>query len=488
VNEPLSREGNDRSASHPLVVDLDGTLTPTDTLIESILQLIKEHPATLLKFPVWLLKSRAWFKSRIAERVSFSAASLPINQPLLEYLENEKAGGRRIILATAAHRSIAEAVAGRFDLFDSVLASDATRNLKGREKLKAIKALVGGDFGYAGDSSADLPIWAEAKGAVLVGASARIAKKVRSHTPIEREFPRKSPGVMLWLRAIRLHQWMKNLLLFIPVLTAFSFFDLHKDLLCVVAFFSFSLAASGTYILNDIWDLGNDRGHPRKCRRPFASASLSIPAGIFAAVLLLGTACILAATVSKGFFAMLSCYVVLTTAYSLVLKHYVLVDVMLLSMLFTWRVLSGAVATEIKTSSWLLAFSMFLFFSLALVKRCSELVSLRQAGRKETEGRDYRVGDLVVLWPLGIGSALCAMVVFGLFISAPETMERYAGAHILWLVAMGMIYWLSRLWIKTARGEMHDDPLVYAVRDFGSLFTIMAMLLTTLAAHFVRLR
>ncbi|MEO7427578.1 MAG: UbiA family prenyltransferase [Fibrobacteria bacterium] len=485
--DSLNGEGNAFPGNTVLVVDLDGTLTPTDTLIESVLQLIKEQPAILFTLPFWLMKGRAAFKSAIAKRVSFSAASLPINQALLEYLGNEKARGRRIVLATAAHRSIAAAVAGKFDLFDSVLASDETRNLKGGKKLKAILESVGGDFVYAGDSSADIPIWREAKGAILVGVSGQVAATVRARTPIEREFPRKSAGIMVWLRALRVHQWLKNLLLFIPVLTAFSFFDIHKDLLCLTAFFAFSFAASATYILNDIWDLGNDRGHPRKCRRPFASGIIPIPSGILAAIALLGVACLLAGAVSKEFFAMLAVYVVLTTAYSLRLKHYVLVDVMMLSLLFTWRVLSGAVATGIKTSSWLLAFSMFIFFSLALVKRCSELVSLGKAGRKETEGRDYRVTDLVVLWPLGIGSALCGMVVFGLFISAPETMGRYADTRILWLVAMGMIYWLSRLWIKTARGEMHDDPLVYAAKDFGSLFTIVAMLLTTLAAHFIRL-
>jgi 4-hydroxybenzoate polyprenyltransferase len=304
---------------------------------------------------------------------------------------------------------------------------------------------------------------------------------------VEREFSSDRAGLSIWLRALRLHQWLKNLLLFVPLLTAFSFTDIGKLASMVLAFLAFSVAASATYMVNDLWDLENDRAHPRKRLRPFASAQLSILHGLAIAAGALFLAFGLAFTVSTGFFLMLLLYLVLTSAYSWVLKEYVLIDVLMLSLLYTLRILAGSVATGIATSSWLLAFSVFMFLSLALVKRCAELVSLEQNGAEVTRGRDYRVTDLVVLWPLGVGAALSAVVVFGLFISAPETQARYATPHLLWLVAIGMIYWLARLWIKTSRGEMHDDPVVYAIKDRGSRVTVFAMIAVTLAAHFLTL-
>ncbi|MDD5579182.1 MAG: UbiA family prenyltransferase [Methylobacter sp.] len=471
----------------PLIVDLDGTLTPTDTLIESVIRLIKLNPVNILLIPFWLPNGRAAFKSIIAARAPFSAENLPYREPFLDYLRKEKKKGRRLILATASHLSVAESVALKLELFDAVLASDDIRNLKSKAKLEAIRELVGEKFVYAGDNVADLPIWKAATAAVLVGVSPRVAKAVRRDTPVEREFPRPDIKITDWLRALRVHQWLKNLLLFVPLLTAFSFLEIGKLTAIIVAFFAFSLAASATYMLNDLWDIESDRAHPRKRSRPFASASITIPVGLSVAFVLLAAALGLAVTVSINFLLMLMLYLALTSTYSWALKEYVLIDVLLLSLLYTLRILAGAVAVSIPVSSWLLAFSVFIFFSLALVKRCSELISLSLAGQEKTQGRDYRITDLIVLWPLGIGAALSSVVIFGLFISAADTQARYASVQLLWLVAIGLIYWLGRLWIKTARGEMHDDPLVFAIKDRGSRITILAMIAATLSAHFLHL-
>ena len=474
------------SVNIPLVVDLDGTLTPTDTLVESGLKLIRRSPAALLSMPFWLLSGRAGFKRAIAARCGVAAHSLPYHQPLLDYLRAEKARGRRIVLATAAHSSIAADVAGHLDLFDQVLATGDQDNLKGAAKLGAIQREVGADFVYAGDSRADLPVWRGARGAILVGASARTSGIVRGGAvPVEREFPAHSRSLKVWLRALRVHQWLKNLLLFVPLFAAFSFLDLAKLGQLALAFVAFSLAASATYVVNDLWDLESDRAHPRKRLRPFASAQLPILHGLAVAGAALAAALALAALVSPGFLLVLLLYLALTSVYSWVLKEYMLIDVLMLSLLYTLRIQAGAVATGIKASSWLLAFSVFVFLSLALIKRCSELVSLQQDGRSATRGRDYRVDDLVVLWPLGVGAALSAVVVLGLFISAPETQARYRSPDLLWLAAFGMIYWLGRLWIKTSRGEMHDDPVVYAMRDRGSRVAILAIVALALAAHFL---
>lgn len=383
------------STFYPLVVDLDATLTLTDTLVESVVLLFKYSQRDLLKLPLWLILGREVMKTKIAERVSLPADQLPYRPELVEYLRAQKRLGRSIVLATAAHRSIAEGVSNHLGLFDQVLATDSGRNLKGKAKLAAIQEQVGPQFVYAGDSQADIPIWKAAQAAVLVGASGRLARSVRKRHVVEKEFPKMPMGLGVWRKVLRMHQWTKNLLLFVPMLTAFSFAsdDISTMLL---AFLSFSLAASATYIGNDLWDLGNDRLHPRKKLRPFASGALSIASGLVAAIVLLGTGFALAFFVNPGFAAMLLVYVILTTSYSLTLKEYVLLDVLALSMLYTLRIVTGSVAVGIHTSSWLLAFSLFLFLSLALVKRCSELKMLQKNGMASAHGRDYRVADLAV--------------------------------------------------------------------------------------------
>lgn len=473
------------TADMPLVVDLDGTLTPTDTLVESVIKLIKQSPLNLFRIPLWLLKGRSEFKSMVARRVDISAEILPYRESLVAYLKSEKARGRRIVLATAANRSIADGVAAHLGFFDQVMATQVGGpNLKGHAKLEAIQKEVGLDFVYAGDSSADIPIWKAARAAVLVDVSASTAMAVRNSVAIEREIPREKPGLAIWLKALRVHQWMKNLLLFVPMLTAFSFSDPMDIAHILVAFLAFSLTASATYVVNDLWDLESDRGHPRKSQRPFASARLPILHGLAVAGVFLVSAFAMALATSIGLFLILLVYLVLTSAYSWVLKEYVLMDVIMLSILYTLRIVAGAIAIEETTSSWLLAFSVFVFLSLALVKRCAELVTLEQAGKSTTKGRDYRVTDLVVLWPMGVGAALAAVVVFGLFISAPETQSRYLSPQMLWFTALGLIYWLSRLWIKTSRGEMHDDPVVYALKDRGSRLTVVGMVVVMLVARF----
>ncbi|ELX13267.1 prenyltransferase UbiA family [Janthinobacterium sp. HH01] len=485
MNIHLSDVQNNPAAGWPMVVDLDGTLTPTDTLLELLIQLIKQSPFNLLRLPFWLLKGRAAFKETVCSRTAFSAARLPYHEALLAYLHDEKSKGRRIVLATAAHQSIAQRVSDHLALFDDVLASDAGRNLKGHAKLEAIQEKVGTEFVYAGDSRADIPIWNAAQAAILVGASAGLVKSVRQRSTIEQEFPKESIRLSMWVRAMRVHQWLKNLLLFVPLLTAFSFMDIGKLATIALAFLSFSFAASATYLVNDLWDLESDRAHPRKKHRPFASAKIPILAGLAVAGCLLVLAFMLALVVSQAFSLMLLLYVVLTSTYSWMFKEYVLIDVIMLSLLYTLRILAGSVAIAVVTSAWLLAFSVFMFLSLALVKRCSELISLEQNGKAAARGRDYRVTDLAVLWPLGVSSAMSAVVVFGLFINAPDTQSRYATPNLLWLVAIGLIYWLARLWIKTSRGEMHDDPVIYAIKDRGSRSTVIVMGVTMIVAHFL---
>jgi 4-hydroxybenzoate polyprenyltransferase/phosphoserine phosphatase len=472
-------------AALPLVVDLDGTLTYTDTLFESVLLLLKRQPWMVLAVLAWALRGPWTLKSQLAARVQLDVAMLPWRQDLLGWLRAQRAAGRTLVLATAAHRSIAQAAAEHLRLFDQVLATEGGVNLKGARKLAAIQARIGPAFVYAGDSRADLPVWSASAAVVLADVPAALAAQIPQGIPVEACFQRAAGGWALWLKAIRVHQWVKNLLLFVPLFTAFAFNQPDKVLAAGLIFVAFSLAASGTYVMNDLWDLENDRQHPRKKERAFASGRIGVMQGVAAAVLLLAAGLLLALTISTAAALALAGYVVLTTAYSWSLKSYVLIDVMTLALLYTYRVLAGAVATGIDVSAWLLAFSAFTFFSLALVKRCAELLTLEQTGRMAAHGRDYRVGDLVVLWPFGAAASVSAVVVFGLYASTPETAARFTRPHGLWLVALGMMYWYGRLWIKTARGEMHDDPIVFALRDRGSRIAVLAMAALFAGSHWL---
>jgi len=467
----------------PLVIDLDGTLTPTDTLLESVIKLVKQSPLNIVRLARWLLKGKAEFKGLVAANSFTSPETLPYRDELLDYLSQEKESGRQLVLATASHKIVAEGVSQHLGIFDEIIATDSI-NLKGKNKLDAIQNAIGEEFVYAGDSAADIPIWKTAKAAVLVGASASTAKTIRQIIPIEAEFHQKQVRLHTLAKALRIHQWLKNLLVFVPMLTAFSFMDTAKLINSVIAFFAFSLAASATYLVNDILDLDSDRAHSIKRFRPLASAQVTISSALIIAGACLMTALGMAWMVSTQFLEILVLYLIITTSYSWILKQYVLIDVIVLSLLYTIRIIAGSIAISVITSTWLLAFSLFFFFSLALVKRCSELVSLDKAGIDATSGRDYRVGDLTVLWPLGIGAAICSVVVFGLFISSEETVARYASPHILWLIAIGLIYWLSRLWLKTTRGEMHHDPVVYAIKNSTSRTVILLMVAIMIAAHY----
>jgi 4-hydroxybenzoate polyprenyltransferase len=465
-----------------LFVDLDGTLIKGDLLVESVLALLRHSPSTALRLPIWLLRGRAALKAEVAKRVQISLERLPINADLVEYLHNERKHGRRIYLATASDRSLACEVAQHFGLFEGVLASDGRRNLKGERKLEAIREVVGtAPFDYAGNDRADLRVWRHARHALVVNAPRRVASRAAGLCPVERVFGERRARARTWLRAMRVHQWAKNLLLAVPALTAHAL-GWHTAGIVLAAFVAFSLAASSVYLLNDLLDLEDDRHHPRKRTRPFASGELPLAHGLLGTVVLLAVSVAIAAGLSHSFLLALLAYLALTSAYSIVLKHYMLLDVLLLASLYTIRIFAGAAAIAVPVSSWLLAFSMFAFLSLALVKRTSELVTLRQLSRTAASGRDYRVSDLQVLTSMGVAAGYAAVLVLALFVSAPDVAARYGHPQVLWLLCPLLLYWLSRLWMKTLRGEMHDDPLVFAFRDRASRVIGAVMVTVTLAA------
>lgn len=479
---------NSYNRKPPLVVDLDGTLTPTDTLIESLVRIARRSPLRLIALLISLLSGKAAFKHAVAAEISLDADSLPYRMDLLDYLKQERLSGRKIILATAAHQSIAANVASHLGLFDLVIASNETDNLKGSAKLRAIQEHVGSDFSYAGDHSADFVIWESANSAVLVAVTGSVAKKVHNSIPVEMEFPRLSPGWMGWLQAIRIHQWLKNILVFVPLLTSFSITRPDAIFAACLAFIAFSLVASSNYLMNDLWDLPSDRAHPRKRNRPMADGRISLLKGLGVSIVLLVLGLIIANNISPEFLFLLIAYLFMTNVYSFILKRYVIIDVIALSVLYVFRIIAGSVATGIAASSWLIVFSAMFFLSLALVKRCSELVLMTDTQKNATKGRDYRVQDLNVLFPLGASASMSSVVVFCLFVADPVIQQRYATPEMLSLLPVALVYWLARTWIKTSRGEMHDDPLVFAIKDGGSRYVFATMAVIAVIAHFIDLR
>ena len=466
----------------PLAVDLDGTLIHTDLLVESTFALLRRNPLYLFLLPLWLLRGKAVLKAEIARRIDFDAATLPYHRALLDFLGEVHAAGRPLWLVTAADRRLAAAVNDHLQLFDGVLASDGRTNLRGDLKAQALSERFGeGGFDYVGNATDDLPVWTRAGHALVVGTEAMRQRAAR-RAPVARFFPVALPGPRLYLRAIRLHQWLKNLLVFVPLLTAHRGLETDLLLQATLAFVAFGLCASSVYLLNDFTDLSADRRHPRKRHRPLAAGTLPIKHALLMIPGLLLLAGLLAASVSGLFFMVLVSYYLTTLAYSFHLKRVVLLDVLTIAGLYTLRIIAGAAAVAIAPSFWLLAFSIFVFLSLAMVKRYTELVNLRALGQHSASGRDYQVSDLSLLAALGGGSGYQAVLVLALYINSDTVTELYTRPEILWILCPLLLYWISRTWLIAHRGAMDDDPLVYTLRDRLSRLVILATVLVMVVA------
>ncbi|MDX1547198.1 MAG: UbiA family prenyltransferase [Rhodothermales bacterium] len=455
--------------ARPLVVDLDGTLLTTDTLWESCLLLLRRRPLDLLRFPAWLRHGKAHFKRRIAERVVPEPDALPYNQEVLTFVQQAQAAGRPVVLATAADRRVAEPIAEHLGGFAHVVASDGATNVRGAAKLAAVQAIpaAAAGFDYIGDAPADQVLWEAAEGGYLVAPTLRLERRARERAHIEGVFAgTRSSAVSTWARALRLHQWVKNLLIGVPLLVGHRFGEVDLLLAVLLAFVAFGLCASGVYVLNDLVDLEADRRHARKRWRPFAQGSLPIQHGVAAIPLLVLSGLGLAfGLLPATFGGILLLYLAITTAYSFYLKRVLLVDVVVLAGLYAIRLFAGGVVAGIALSPWLLAFSIFIFFSLALMKRYAELVLMQRERTAEARGRGYRADDGDLLRSLGTASGLVAVLVLALYINSDQVVSMYSRPELLWLVGPPLLYWISRMWMVAHRGGMHDDPIVYTIKD-----------------------
>ncbi len=452
----------------PLVVDLDGTLLKTDLLVESFLHLLAKKPSSALRALLTLKGGKAAFKARLADEAILEMHLMPVNPALAQIIAERRAQGGEVVLASASDERYVRALADHLGWFDRILGSAGGVNLSGRNKATKLVEIYGErGFDYAGNDAVDMHIWEQASTAYLAGGDAALARRLRrSHSDVK-VLPHDGGGARAYLRAMRPHQWLKNILVFAPAVAGHTLIGNLPALL--VAFMAFNMCASSVYITNDLLDLSSDRAHPRKSRRPFASGAASAKLGTALAVALLIGAFGLSLLLPIKFLLALGLYYLLTTSYSLYLKRKPIVDVITLACLYGMRVIAGGFASGTLLSPWLEALSIFLFLSLALVKRCAELVAHIQAGKGELTGRGYRLADLPALEAMAAAAGYNSALILALYLNSSPELQAYAHPHRLWLLCILLIAWLSRIVLLTRRGEMHDDPVVYSVKDRWSL-------------------
>ena len=455
----------------PLTVDLDGTLSRTDTLLEALLLLLKQDFLATLLMPFWLLQGKAKFKQKISEHIVFDANGLVYNADVIDYIEKARLSERRVYLVTGADEAIATAVNEHLGLFDGVFCSDGEVNLTGSRKLAKLQQHFSEGFEYVGNSSVDLEVWAGATVAMVVSPKVKLVEQAKLICQSVQSISVEKPSFKSYVRAVRVHQWVKNALIFVPLFTAHLWQDANVWITGLLGFLSFSLAASSVYVLNDLLDLNADRQHSSKSKRPFAAGLIPLEQAILLFPVFFISAFALTIILPIGFLIGLSAYYLMTVAYSFSLKRIVMLDTVVLAALYTMRIIAGTLLVAADFSFWLLSFSMFIFLSLALLKRYIELVHMRAEGKTTAIGRGYHSDDATMVSSLGTASGFIAVLVMALYVHSPEVQLLYETEQLLWLICPILLYWISRAWLIAHRNEMNDDPIVFAVKDKQSLFT-----------------
>lgn len=463
--------------SKTLIVDLDGTLLRSDMLYETFWNAFARKWYAPIVAAKKLLSGKAAMKSYLMGSSDVEIGLLPFDEKIIGYIEAYRNKGGRVALVTATHQSLAKRIAEHLKIFDEVFGSDCDHNLKGTAKAQFLVQRYGrGNFVYMGDAHADLPVWKESCKIVTVNASKSLRKQSKDLDVPTEHLQTLSFSYLPYIKVLRPHQWMKNILVFLPMFASHEFNTLHF-MQSIYAFIAFCCIASSVYVLNDLLDLNADRAHPRKRFRPFASGEIAHPFGIWALVSLICVGVIIAQSLGVMFMITLGAYYLITLAYSLVLKRKIVIDICVLAGLYTMRILAGAVATGIELSVWLLAFSIFFFFSLGSVKRQAELVDLSKRNELNTSGRGYTVQDLPIISVISVTAGYISILVMALYINSPAVIELYQTPEVLWGICCVLIYWITRVVFITQRGLMNDDPVVFACTDRTSLicFLIVAV-------------
>ncbi len=465
--------------TNPLVVDLDGTLVQTDTLLELLINHIKRNPFNILSILKWTKAGRANLKEKISSATSLETENLPYHKELISFLKSERAQGRQIILATASNKKIAAKIAAHLKLFDNFFASDDSTNLSGKNKAELLINLFGEkSFIYAGNSRHDLPVWKAASRAIIVSNSSRFIRKTRSLVKVTQVFSSNQKPIINLPALLRTNRWVKNLLVFAPALANHLIFQLNILHASILAFISFCLAASTIYIINDLLDIPDDRKHFTKKHRPLAAGTFPIQYAPLLILISFTGALITASFLPHEFYRLLVLYFVVSISYSLLLKRLILIDVLVLASLHTLRIFAGGAATGIEVSNWLTVFAAFVFISLAFTKRYAET---KQAPA-HVSGRGYRHEDLHIISQLGIASGYLSVLILSLYINSQNAIQLYSQPKFLWFTAPIWLFWISYIWFAAHRNELYEDPLIYASRDFISYSSAFVIMLLSLLA------
>jgi 4-hydroxybenzoate polyprenyltransferase/phosphoserine phosphatase len=470
-NKGVGVTGRPTSEQPPLVLDLDGALLRTDLLHETVLAYLRHNPMGIFLILAWLLRGRAHLKRQLSRAVALDTDHLPLSEELVDFARTASDGGRTVGIATAADELVARRVAKRFGFVEFVVASNGVTNLKGDEKARLLGEKFPHGFTYAGDSQADIAVWRQASGIVLAGASPKTARAaVALDKPIEIVIRSPKLGAKGWLKALRVHQWAKNGLVFVPLVLAGLAGSAGAIWQAALAFFALGLVASGTYLINDLFDLSDDRRHWTKKDRPLASGRMPISTGVVAAAVLIVSGFATAIPAGLGVLGLLAVYVAATLTYSMALKRQPIIDVFVLASLFTLRLGIGIAAVGVVPSAWLLVFSMFVFASLSFAKRLTEIQRSATAGRTEIVGRGYRTGDAPMVLAMGIAAGFGSVMIMVLYIMNDAFSATFYSAPVfLWVFPSVMFLWISRVWLVCHRGELNDDPVAFAIRDRASL-------------------
>lgn len=448
-----------------LVVDLDGTLLKSDMLHESFWFALGRSWRSLFLSVGALWNGKAALKDFLSSAADIDVSTLPYDKDVVAYVLAFRKQGGRVALVTASSQELAEKIAHYLEIFDEVHGSGGSCNLKGMNKAAFLVDRFGNDgFCYMGDAYADLPVWKVSNKIVTVNAPPDLRSRTEEMGKSFEHLATTSRTLRPYITALRPHQWLKNVLVFLPMIAAHQF-DAVTLLSSILAFLAFSLVASSVYVFNDLLDLGSDRTHPRKRLRPFASGAISVSHGSILAFAILSGGIFVATFLGMLFLVAMVGYFLLTMAYSLALKRRIVIDIFVLAGLYAVRIIAGSFATGIELSVWLLAFSIFFFLSLAAVKRQAELVDAVSRGRLTAKGRGYHVEDLPIISMVGLAAGYLSVLVLALYVNSPAVQQLYSSPVPLWGICCVLLYWLTRMVLITHRGAMHDDPLVFAIED-----------------------
>ena len=465
-----------RNKKNILVVDLDRSLIRSDMLYETFWSAFSINWRIFLRAFFLIFTSRLKLKDYLYRQSDVDVATLPYNKKVMAIIRARQAMGHKIVMATATHHQLAKKIASHLGLFDDVHGSDQT-NLRGQHKADAIlNAYPEASIEYIGDHTTDLQLWRKSDRAISVDAGPRLRRQIED-IGIAFEHLDTAPKTGLALiKSLRLYQWSKNALVFVPMIASHEF-TLEVFLLSIMAFVSFGMIASCMYIFNDLCDLKSDRVHDRKKNRPFASGMARIDQGLFLGLGMSLSGLVLASFVSIQFFYCMLVYLSVALSCSVYLKRILIVDLLALACLYAIRIIGGGLAAEIMISFWLLVFSVFFFFSLATIKRMAELISLTQKSQQRVVGRDLHTSDIPVITHLATSSGFVSVLVFTLYLNSPEVKLLYSSPTFLGGICLVLAYWISRLAIVTQRGQMHDDPLIFALKDRISYICLTIILL-----------